>query len=271
MARVLLEAHPAGVLPAAPAGMLDETTSWGVALQALLGLTPENWDLPNLLEWSVHAENRQRFRALDDDVRKDLQGWLTEHGGPGAASLFDLIEAGRGGDAVPIGLVAEILQSGAANSEPQLRDAAVRLEPWFGGKAVLSASAAALAQAAQEVVQRLHAAGVPVDPILERADLILEELRIESFRGLGSIPRGSFEVRMEQLGRALEAALEALADVAGGEADAALRAAEAAVDRLERHDWKQIHPEDHGRVSRTQMAVRLLRSADPTRSKAPTQ
>jgi hypothetical protein len=259
MARVLLEANPAGALPAAPAGTLDETTSWGVALQALLGLTPENWDLPNLLEWSVHAENRERFRALDEIVREDLMTWLTAQGGPGVASLFDLIEAGRGGDAVPIGLVAEILGSEVALSEPQLRDASVRLEPWFGGRAVPAASAAALAQAAREVVQRLHKGGVPVDPILERADLILEELRAESFRGLGSITRGSFEARIEQFGQTLETALGAICDIASREVDAALRAAEAAAERVERHDWKQIHPEDHGRVSRAQMAVRLLR------------
>lgn len=153
-------------------------------------------------------------------------------------------EAGRGKDALPIGLACGVL-FGEAEPRASLREAAVRLEPLVGGARVDPRARRAMSEAARRVVQAL-------DPVAARAAQsktadLLAELRAADAAALSPALALGMEARMAD-------AASALAAVAlTGDAKEIPRAWERVQYAVE-HDRAAEHRE---RTERLLMAARL--------------
>ena len=110
----LLDAEPtSGWRRGGPVLTLD------VAVRALLGARlgfDEQPDAGALLDWS-RGPGPARFRVLPDEERDGLTAWLTENVGGLAAVLLALVAAGRADDAMPLGVVAAVLDEPHASAE----------------------------------------------------------------------------------------------------------------------------------------------------------
>ena len=135
MADLLLDQPPAtGYLPAT-GDVLDLETAWQAVLGSILGLPDGRADLVDLLLWTLELRKLERFAGLPDEARRAVAERLTEIGGPAVALVLGSVAAGRGTDALPLGLACGVV-FGEAQPRSSLRDAAVRLEALVGGAKV---------------------------------------------------------------------------------------------------------------------------------------
>jgi hypothetical protein len=246
IANRLLES--AAVAPPAPAagGYLDAEVVWPLLLDRMIGLAGDRPDLPALLRWSAIADNVQRFRRLSEESRIAVVDWLAAQVGPAAAAVLHCAATLDGPDALPVGLVLDIVHHPQAGG--RLDRAAGRLERFLGGPTPENG-----------VVERWHAAATEAarlldgDPrtrgqILHRADEVLREVQAEDFAHLSDVlPRG-FDQRLASLGDLLGQAVEGGADLS-----AALREAR---DAVRRHDQAR---RESRQLQRVEMALRLVR------------
>ena len=154
LADLLIERPPTGGYPPASGGVLDLDTAWGAALEQILCLPQGRSDVSAILGWTLDPIALQRFEALTEEARREVTARLSETGGPGAALVLKVAAAGRGADALPIGLACGVI---FADEPPraELRDAAVRMEPFVGGSSVEMTAGKALAEAARRLLRRL--------------------------------------------------------------------------------------------------------------------
>lgn len=169
---------------------------------------------------------------------------LEATGEPGASLVLAAAEAGRGKDALPIGLACGVL-FGEAEPRASLREAAVRLEPLVGGARVDPRAGRAMSEAARRVVQAL-------DPVAARATQsktadLLAELRAADAAALSPALALGLEARMAD-------AASALAAVALSGAAKEIPRAWERVQYAVEHDRAAEHRE---RTERLLMAARL--------------
>ncbi|MEG3632475.1 BREX-2 system phosphatase PglZ [Micromonospora palythoicola] len=245
----LLDAMPPAGWPRLATTVLTREVALRHLAAARLGLDrrgdgPDDLDVTTLLRWSAEPAAVEAFMLLRAEERAGLACWLVERFGGPARALFALVDAGRGNDALPLGLVCEALWS---NETPEAVRAQGRVDQYFGGLQ----DDAAIHGLARSAVQMVGAMLIDRDTGVRRqghALLDRAEQLVVQFNAAGSVEhspilRTGFTRRLTTAARALVAGL----------ADPAL---DAAIDDLAGHRLAQVEAE---RVLRVRMAQRLVR------------
>jgi hypothetical protein len=247
MADLLLERPPIAGYPPAAGAVLDLETAWRAVLEQVLGLPEGRADVTALLGWTLDLVGLERFGGLPDEARHAVVERLTWSGGAAAGLVLGAAGAGRGSDALPIGLVCGVV-FGEDEPRSTLREAAVRLEPMVGGTRVTREAACTLADAARRELTRL----VSADPanaraVQSRAVGLLAEVRAEGAAALSAALDAGLDARMTD-------AAMALSEAAGtGRRDDAIRA----WDRVQYAVAHDRAADQHARLDRLKMAARL--------------
>ena len=244
LADLLLERAPPVGYPPAPGAMLDLETAWQTLWEKVLQLPEGRADGVALLQWTLDPVRLQQFLTLPDQARIAVTEHVVD---PAGMVVLRSARSGRGADALAIGLVCGVLFADDV-MRPDLRDAAVRLEPALGNTAIAPDAGRALAMAARNVLKDLFAN----DPATARtaqaqASTLLSEIRADAFAALSPALEVGLEARIRDAGMALGAATTA------GTMDEAHRAWNL-VRQAREHDRA---PEQQGRIDRLTMAARL--------------
>ena len=243
---LLLERPPVAGYPPVPGGVLDLDTAWRFCLEHAVGLPDARADVGALLAWTAGEGNLDRFETLPEATRDKILEKVATEGGSAAALVARAVSAGHGADALAVGLVCGVIFAPAGPSD-SLRDAAVRLEPAFGGSRVGPDAGSMLADAAGRVIARLD--GPSAQRHQARASVLLDTVRATEHAGLSRALTAGLEAR-------LVAAAEAIAQAA--ESGGTQGLANAA--RLVRLALDHERAGDHrARFDRLQMAARLSR------------
>ncbi|WP_174436286.1 BREX-2 system phosphatase PglZ [Azospirillum brasilense] len=247
LAELLLEHAHRGPYPPVPGGLLDADSAWANLLDRTLGLPVARPDADTLLRWCIGDGALARFTALPPVARNGVAAWLSEAAGPVGGLITACVETGVGADALPLGLVAGVV-FGEGWTGTELTAAAVRLEPFVGGRRIAAEHGRGWAAAAARALRSLD------EPtrrrLLERADTLLEQIHAATFAASSAVLLAGFEARLAVFA-------EALADALGTAGPAAaLAALEAAADRIMAHDQASFQK---GRAERVTMALRLVR------------
>lgn len=98
VARLLVEAEPAGGYPPAPSGFVQADLAWQVLFESFLGLPDGARDAETLLEWSLDQETGARAASLTPEALAGLGDAMLDSEGPAAhgSSIAQL-------DRIPIG------------------------------------------------------------------------------------------------------------------------------------------------------------------------
>lgn len=246
---LLLERPPTrGYAPAA-GGVLDLESAWRAAVDDVLGLPGGMTDATALLDWSLDPAGLDRLGRLTPEARAAVVGKLGAEGGPAASLVLATASAGRGADALPIALACGVV-FGEPDPRPALREAAIRMEPMFGGARVEPGAGRVLAEAGRRFLDRL-AREIPAAAraVEARAAAILSDVRAEGAVALSAALSAGLEARMIAAAHALRHAVTtAHVDDAASAWELAQHAA--AHDRA---------AEARTRLDRLTMAARLVR------------
>ncbi|WP_369213856.1 BREX-2 system phosphatase PglZ [Streptomyces flavofungini] len=236
------------------------------AVRALLGARlglgdPESetfdLDADALFVWTRTLAGPSLYAALSKDEQHGLETWLARTVGPAATTLLTLAAEGRGGDALPLGVLAS-----AALSSRSAEAAGFALGTLFGPALASFETLRPFAGAATGVLTRWIAqaegttapvgtARSNVVAVLERADRLAADARLTDLvRGDRLLPSG-------YLGR-----LRTLANCLSSRGEGATALAESALRDLEAHQLAALYA-DSTETART--AVRLMRwlATDP--------
>jgi hypothetical protein len=243
---LLLERPPAAGYPPVPGGVLDLDTAWRFCLEHAVGLPDARADVDALLAWTAGEGNLDLFEAMPQATRDKILEKVASEGGSAAALVARAVSAGNGADALAIGLICGVIFSPAGPSN-SLRDAAVRLEPSFGGNSVTPDAGNILAAAAGRVIARLD--GPSAQRHQARASALLDTVHATEHAGLSRALTAGLEARLVAAAKAIAQSAEiggteGLADVA--------RLVRLALD----HERASEH---RARLDRLQMAARLCR------------
>lgn len=263
VAEALLENLPAGGYPPARGGVLDVDTAWSHTLRSVLGMSTEQGgrpDLPSVLRWTLSPEAARRYGGLNEKARRQIGEWLIEILGSCGRLIGQVLDAGYGGELMPIALVCGIVLDRPEGTpvSPELLAAAVRLEKFTGGVPVPMREGLRLYAAAVQVAGAMDSSTLM--PILDVADRLAESLHLTNFAHLSNDLPSGFSSRLMLFADAITAFLAAQS-TSGAEKKVAVRSA--ATDavlvagqcviahRLATH---QAH-----RVRRVEMSMRLVR------------
>src|SRR5690606_15972088 len=247
MADALLEHVPAAGYAPVPSGVLDADTAWAQVLRPLLGLSTGRPDAEALLEASLDPRFQARFDRLPDEARAALRERVESVAGRLGARLVDALKAGHGRQLVAIGLVAEVLFPPEAPAGGELARAAVRLETYVGGEPLEAELGRRWFDAVLHVLEKQPEDRV--GPVLQHAEDMLAELRADAFIASSTVLPASYERRLADFGKAIDAFLDS-----GSTSDPV----EAALARIEQHRLARRESE-RGRCGRLHMAARLVR------------
>jgi hypothetical protein len=243
---LLLERPPVAGYPPVPGGVLELDTAWRSCLEHAVGLLDARPDVGALLAWTAGEGNLDRFEALSQATRDKILEKVANEGGSAAALVARAVSAGHGADALAIGLVCGVVFARAGPSD-SLRDAAVRLEPAFGGSKIAPDAGTMLAEAAGRVIARLD--GPSAQRHQEQAYVWLETVRATEHAGLSRALAAGLEARIVTAAEAIAQAAES-----GG------TQVSASASRLVRLALEHERAADHrARLERLEMAVRLCR------------
>ncbi|WP_431917745.1 BREX-2 system phosphatase PglZ [Micromonospora wenchangensis] len=225
---------------------------------AVLGLDPDELDGAGLLQWSTDAPTQLRFADLPADWAEGIGTFLAEAAGPVAVPVLAAVRAGHGVDAIPLGLLAEVLWPRGVPTTPdvELVVARARLEPRLGGTRLTETQATAFGEAAEAWIYRAldgePAARHDARRMLRRAEEIAEEIDVAGRLAASALLPAGFTQRMRAFGAAVRLAVPAT-----GAAATVGELIERAQDRLA--EVEAHRSADRSRVETARMAVRLLR------------
>jgi len=208
MPQLLLDAATAGPYPPVATGFLDLETAWRVLLERALHLEGARPDAQTLLAWSQRPEAPSDWERLPDAARSDVQTWLEASSGLVGKRVLATLKADRLADALPLGLVCTVIFSSAGTGEAALGHAAIRLERYVNDLHIGASEGQAWAKAATDLIQRYG--GEPWRGALDRADRLLQELRIGEFAYLSDILFSGFDQRLVRFAEALQQCLKNL-------------------------------------------------------------
>jgi hypothetical protein len=228
-------------------GFLGLETAWQEILQRFLRIPTARPDVISLLTWSMTAGAAAMLNELPAAGRTDVLRWLGETAGSAGEIILGCVEAGRTADALPLGLVCGVVFAPEGEGQPLLSQAAIRLERFVSDKHIGVTEGRALARAAEQVVR---AAGLEATrATLDRADALLQDLRLGEFAHFSDLLPAALDQRMRGFALALSAHVVKLTE-------ANLAQVELQADRALRHTLLVAQAP---RGERVEMARRLAR------------
>lgn len=188
LASGLLAAAPTGGWPPAPGGVLTIDHALAAVAREHLGLSDLAVDATSVLTWTADEHSPLRLadlRQLAGDVLVDaVLTWLARRSGAAGAPLLHLLRSGAAADALPLGLLVEVLgdarDSNSADAVQLARDSLIRLEGRLGGSQPPAHVLRAWAKESVSVVTwLLHepATHPTAERLLARADALLTEVQ----------------------------------------------------------------------------------------------
>lgn len=278
-AEALLDAISGGTRPLGLGTTLSRDTA--LAYLAARRLFPDGLpsrsnriDIRALLTWTQQPGALEQFASLRSVERVTLGGWLAETAGPAARALLALVDAGRGGDAVALGVVCSVLwqelPASVPISEPRLRSKLFftvdpLAQPSYGGAVLRDEDFAAFGLGAADYVAALSAGAEMTTPegqsvarsrVLRRADQLVTQTGAEEAAAFSPLLRSGLEARYTAVAKALDAAVPSGRRVGTPPTPEAVAVLRLAVDDFERHRLTAEHAIDAERV---RMALRLVR------------
>jgi hypothetical protein len=247
MPQALIDGAAQGQYTPVANGFLDLETAWREVLQRFLGLKSARPDAVTLLQWCTLPGSDAALKLLPAATRTDLTRWLGEAAGTAGAMVLACVDAGRTADALALGLVCAVVYAPAGEGQAALGQAAIRLERYVGDKHVGIAEGRAWSQAAEQAIRTAGAEAMR--GALDRADSLLNELRIAEFAHLSDLLPSSLDQRM----RAFAAGLSAHVAAPG---EAQLARVEQLADGVLKHALAALQQQ---RMDRVEMARRLAR------------
>ena len=247
MPQALIDGVAQGPYAPVANGFLDLETAWREVLQRFLGLKSARPDAVALLQWCTQPGSDAALKLLPAATRTDLTRWLSEAAGVAGAMVLACVDAGRAADALALGLVCGVIYAPAGEGQAALGQAAIRLERYVGDKHVGVAESRAWSRAAEQAIRTSGAEAMR--GALDRADSLLNELRIAEFAHLCDLLPSALDQRMR-------AFAQALAGHVAAPAAALLANVEQLADGALRHALAALQPQ---RMDRVEMARRLAR------------
>jgi hypothetical protein len=247
MPQVLVDGSAQGNYTPVANGFLDLETAWKELLQRYLQLDAARPDATDLLRWTMQPTTDASINLLPEAAKPDALRWLGESAGTAGNMVLACVKAGRTGDAVPLGLVCGVLYAAAGEGQAALGHAAIRLERFVGDTHVGIAEGRAWAQAAQQLVRE----GGPdvYRAALDRADALLNDLRVTEFAHLSDVLPKAFDQRMRSFAQLLNQHVQT-------PSDETLSAVEEAANHVLVHVLAASQPQ---RADRVEMARRMAR------------
>ena len=251
MPQALIDGAAQGQYAPVANGFLDLETAWREVLQRFLGLDSARPDAVALLQWCTAPGADASLKLLPSATRLDLTRWLGEAAGTAGAVVLACIDAGRTADALSLGLVCGVVYAQAGEGQAALGQAAIRLERFVGDKHVGVVEGRAWSDAAEKVIR---VAGPDLSSsamrgALDRADALLNELRVGDFAHLSDMLPSALDQRMREFA-------EALSTHVAAPAEAQLARVEQLADRVLKH---ALAAPQQQRMDRVEMARRLAR------------
>lgn len=247
MPQALIDGASQGDYPPVANGFLDLETAWREVLMRFVDIDAARPDAVTLLVWSMSPDADPRLKPLPASMRSDILAWLAESAGVAGSMVLGCVEAGRTGDALPLGLVCGVIFAPDGEGQAALGQAAIRLERFVNDKHVGVREGRAWARAAEQVVRNL---GVEVcRALLDRADALLRDLRISEFAQLSDVLPSALDQRLTNFALALRAHT-----VEPGEAT--LQQVEVQATSVLKHTMMN---DQRPRMERVEMARRLAR------------
>jgi len=141
LAAALLSAEPADGWPPAPGGVLTADHAMTAVFRHHLGLSADDTtiDGTTILSWASDRDTARRIadlRAVSGDRLADAAlEWAARRVGPAREPVLALLNSGRPGDVVPLGLIAALLTDDSLTGVDAAvaREATIRLESRLGG------------------------------------------------------------------------------------------------------------------------------------------
>lgn len=247
MPQVLVDGAAQGAYTPVANGFLDLETAWKELLQRFLQLEEPRPDATALLRWTMQPSADASLNLLPANARTDALRWLGESAGTTGNMVLACVKAGRTGDAMALGLVCGVLYATAGEGQAALGHATIRLERFVNDTHVGMAEGRAWAEAARQLVRD---GGADVyRPALDRADALLNDLRVAEFAHLSDVSPLGFDQRMRSFAALLTLHVQA-------PTDESLTSVEEAANRVLAHVLADSQPQ---RKDRVKMARRMAR------------
>jgi hypothetical protein len=246
LADTLIERMPVQGYAPVPTGILDADTALRALLQVTLGIDSARPDVEDLLRWTLRADASVQWASLSDSARQGLVRWLVAVSGEAAELILGVVAAGNWMDAVPLGLIAEILIAEDPPG-PELSAAAARAERYTGGRRIDARKAARWSDAAKRVLRELGSE--QARSVLSRGDRLLADLYLSHFAAVSSTLPSGLEARLATFADGLQCCL------ANKDAQSLAELQRLAASVAEH----TLAPQSENRVERVEMAVRLAR------------
>lgn len=266
VAEALLENLPAGGYPPVPGGVLDVDSAWSHVLRSVLGMATEHGgrpDLASVLRWTLSPEAARRYGQLHEKARRQVGEWLVEILGSCGRLVAQVLEAGYGGELMPIAMVCGMVlnRPDDAPVSPELLAAAVRLERYTGGTPIPLRDGIRLHAAAVQVTVSMDASNLM--PVLDVADQLVDSLHLTAFAHVSTDLPSGFSARLVILASTINEFL-AIKPEKKQEVRSAAIAAVLSAGRAVMEHRLSIH-QGHC-VRRVDMALRLVRWLSQTDS-----
>lgn len=247
MPQALIDGAAQGPYTPVANGFLDLETAWREVLQRFLGLQSARPDAVALMQWCTQPGSDAALKLLPAAMRADITRWLGDAAGTAGGMVLACVEAGRTVDSMALGLVCGVIYAAAGEGQAALGQAAIRLERYVGDRHVGILEGRAWAKAAEQAMRVTGPEAMR--GTLDRADSLLNELRIADHAYLSDLLPASLDQRIRSFAEALDA------HVAMPTA-AQLSQVEHAADAVLRHALTALQQQ---RMDRVEMARRLAR------------
>lgn len=259
MPQLLIELARDGYEPV-PSGFFDLDTAWRAVLSRLLGIEAARPDPQTLLAWTLTPASTAALNGVPAVARPDILRWLAEAAGATGKMAVACIEAGRCADAVPLGLVCDVVFSPDGEGQAELGHAAIRLERYVGDTHIGIADGRNWAAD----VGRVLASGdlTALSGALDRAQVLIRDLRIEAYASLsGWLPVG-LDARLTKFAEALD-------QLIGQPSPVLLAEVEASCERVLAHKALASHPQRAETIRMARRLARWLSDAKPAPQTVP--
>lgn len=247
MAQALIDRAGQAPFPSLPGRFLDLDTAWREFLGRSLGLPAARPDATTLLGWTLDPAGDVQLGSMAEPIRRDVLAWFDTECGPVGQLVAATTRAGRRMDTVALASACGVIFAETKSAPAELAHAAVRLERYLANRHVTASEGRVWAAEARRLTEHLGAE--ELQAALERADAVLDDLRIAEHARLGTLTPLALEQRLEDFAAAL------VVHVRDVSTDTSA-AVEHAADAVLAHSLASVRPL---RTKRVQMARRLAR------------